>query len=160
MNARSSLVVDFKRDLLSLSVCPPPACPVLAMTWSSFLISPRTGPPLPYTDNYTCLTQTMVMFCRELGDAVLSVNYSGATGYGEENAMSLLRDMGGCCMTQELCLEKYSHLSMEKCVLRGGFLLTLSEREYPEDLREGESCQNISFIDIEVLLKVRLNIYY
>lgn len=113
----------------------------------------------------------MVMFCCELGNAVLSVNYSGATGYGEENAMSLLRDMGGCHMTRELCLEKYSHLSREKCVLLGGFLLTLSGSEYPEDLREGEgrgnvtrtasvsrSCQNLSSIDIEVLLKVRMNI--
>ena len=55
--------------------------------------------------------------------------------------MSLLRDMGGCHMTRELCLEKYSHLSREKCLLmggsHGGFLVTHLAGQYPQDYKVG-----------------------
>jgi len=129
-------------------VSSPPACPVPGLTWSSLLITPTTGPALPYTAHYvgpaqtpgtplivwphggphtvdTTEYKTVVMFFCQLGYGVLFVNYRGSTGFGEENVRSLLGNIGDtdvkdCHMARERCLEMFPHLSREKCVLMGG----------------------------------------
>jgi acylaminoacyl-peptidase len=135
-------------DLKFSPVSPPPPCPVPDLTWSSLLISPTVGPPLPYTAHYvgpvhspatplivwphggphsviTTDYKTVVMFFCKLGYGVLFVNYRGSTGFGEDNVRSLLGNVGDidvkdCHLARELCLEMFPHLSREKCLLMGG----------------------------------------
>jgi len=135
-------------DMKFSPVSTPPACPVPGLTWSSLLITPTTGPPLPYTAHYVGPAQapgtplivwphggphsvittdykTVVMFFCQLGYGVLFVNYRGSTGFGEDNVRSLLGNVGDmdvkdCQMAREKCLEMFPHLSREKCVLMGG----------------------------------------
>jgi len=135
-------------DMKFRPVSPPPSCPVPGLTWSSLLISPTTGPALPYTAHYvgpdqtpdtplivwphggphsviTTDYKTVVMFFCQLGYGVLFVNYRGSTGFGEDNVRSLLGNVGDmdvkdCHMAREMCLERYPNISREKCVLMGG----------------------------------------
>jgi len=135
-------------DMKFSPVSTPPPCPVPGLTWSSILITPTTGPALPYTAHYVGPAQTpgtplivwphggphsvittdyktVVMFFCKLGYGVLFVNYRGSTGFGEDNVRSLLGNVGDmdvkdCHMAREKCLEMFPHLSKEKCVLMGG----------------------------------------
>eukprot|EP00092_Neocalanus_flemingeri_P040427 GFUD01044028.1.p1 GENE.GFUD01044028.1~~GFUD01044028.1.p1 ORF type:complete len:711 (-),score=264.14 GFUD01044028.1:62-2194(-) len=156
-------------SLVFTPVSPPSPCPVPNQTWSSILVSPTTGPPLAFTAHYigpalalpssvplivwphggphSVLTtdfKTVVMFFCQLGYGVLFVNYRGSVGFGEDNVRSLLGKVGDmdvkdCHLAREMCLEKFPHLSREKCVLmggsHGGFLVTHLAGQYPAEYK-------------------------
>ena len=90
------------------------------------------------------------MFFCQLGYGVLYVNYRGSLGFGEENVRSLLGNVGDmdvkdCQLAKEKCLERFPHLSREKCVLmggsHGGFLVTHLAGQYPADYKVGCLCR-------------------
>jgi len=144
----------------------PSSCPVPGLIWSSLMLSPITPPSLPFTAHYigpaqgpsasiplivwphggphsviTTDFKTVALFFCKLGYGVLFVNYRGSTGFGEENVRSLLGKVGDmdvkdCQLAKDKCLEKFPHLSSDKCVLmggsHGGFLVTHLAGQYPD----------------------------